>query len=600
MANTSALRQMQAFEFVRRLRESQGEPDVHYVLWLGAGCSVTSGIPAAGPLVRDQWLPRLHHRRGIALTDVETWAEKEFPGYSARDAAAFYGTVMEALFRTADDRQRETERLCDAQSPGFGYGVLAALMSRPDGIFSATITTNFDDLVADAMYVFGTKRPLVIQHEALASYARPGRVQRPLVVKIHGDHRLNPMHTIEETAPLKKEVASGIRGLLHDRGAIFIGYSGNDQGVVDALTDLPHNALPLGVWWVSRREPTGLIRPWLDSRGAVWVKADDFDELMLLVRNEFAIEHPTAQKFDRMFSTYRQTYEQLSASVEALSDSVADSRPLKEAAARASTEAAGWWRTFLEARRVEDTDPAEAEHIYESGLETDPDPRLITLFANFVDQEREDPDRAEALFERAITADPTNAVVLDSYAVFVDQKREDPDRAEALYERAITADPTHANNLGSYALFVDEKREDPDRAEALYERAITADPTNANNLGNYSRLLFAAGADARAESLAERALSFAQTSSQPPPVLVEVWMYRLLRAGGRWHSEAIAEIAKLLRADVRSPGWSFEKLLALTRNENAADIQWLEQLARVISEGAEIETLANWDAWPGY
>jgi len=203
MASPFPLQRMHASEFVRRLRESEDEPDVHYVFWLGAGCSVTSGIPAAGALVRDQWLPRLHRRRGIASRNVEAWATSEFADYSADEAASFYGSVMEALFRTADERQRETERLCDGQSPGFGYGVLASLMSRPDGIFSATITTNFDDLVADAMYVFGSKRPLVIQHEALARFARPGRVQRPLVVKIHGDHRLNPMHTIRETAELR-------------------------------------------------------------------------------------------------------------------------------------------------------------------------------------------------------------------------------------------------------------------------------------------------------------------------------------------------------------------------------------------------------------
>jgi Tfp pilus assembly protein PilF len=508
MSRPAGLQQMHASEFVRRLCESQYEPDVHYVLWLGAGCSVTSGIPAAGSLVRDQWLPRLHARKRITSPDVEAWAEHAFPGYSADDAASFYGVVMEALFPIDDDRQRETERLCDGQSPGFGYGVLAALMSRVDGIFSTTITTNFDDLVADAMYVFGTKRPLVIQHEALARFARAGRVQRPLVVKIHGDHRLNPIHTIRETATLKQEIADGIRGLLHDRGVIFIGYSGNDQGVIDALSELDDGALPLGLWWVSRREPTGKIRPWLEERSAIWVRANDFDELMLLLRTEFAIKHPTAQKFERMFDTYRETYAQLSTNVAQLPYSTADSRLLKKAVAKASTEAPGWWRTYLEARVIQHSNPQRARQIFEDGIQKDPDPRLISIFAAFLHERREDPDRAEQLYERAIVVEPNDAFILGNFAQFVQEAREEADRAERLYKQAIAADPNDGKNLASYALFVQDTREDPDRAEALYERAIAADPNDAYILGNYALFVQATREDPdRAEALYERAIA---------------------------------------------------------------------------------------------
>ncbi len=252
---------MSASEFVRRLRESAGEPDRHYVLWLGAGCSVTSGIPAASALVREHWLPRLHRLRS-AREGLEEWAATTFPEYQPDNPGALYGPLMDVLFTNREERQRETERLCDGRAPGFGYAVLAALMSRQDGVFSTALTTNFDDLIADAMYVFGEQRPLVIQHEALAGFVRPGRVQRPLVVKIHGDHRLNPMNTADEIASLSEKIAEGIRGLLQDRGLIFVGYSGNDQGVIQTLETLPAQALPLGVWWVSRTEPSGTIRAW--------------------------------------------------------------------------------------------------------------------------------------------------------------------------------------------------------------------------------------------------------------------------------------------------------------------------------------------------
>ena len=65
------------------------------------------------------------------------------------------------------------------------------------------------------------------------------------------------------------------------------------------------------------------------------------------------------------------------------------------------------------------------------------------------------------------------------------------DGAQALYERAIVADPNQANtSLGDYASFLGRERRDLDRAQELYERAITADPKNANSLGNYANFLW--------------------------------------------------------------------------------------------------------------
>ena len=46
--------------------------------------------------------------------------------------------------------------------------------------------TNFDDMVADALYLYTQKKPLVMVHESLASFVDTGRT-RPTVLKLHGD-----------------------------------------------------------------------------------------------------------------------------------------------------------------------------------------------------------------------------------------------------------------------------------------------------------------------------------------------------------------------------------------------------------------------------
>lgn len=626
---------MAASEFVRRMKESVDEPDRHYVLWLGAGCSVTSGIPAAGTLVREHWLPRLHRLRG-AKESVEEWAAKALPDYRPDDPAAFYGPLMEVLFvGNAEERQRETERLCDGRVPGFGYAVLAALMSRMDGALSTVLTTNFDDLVADAMYVFGERRPLVIQHESLVGFARSGRVRRPLVVKLHGDHRLNPMHTADETAELKSGVAAGVGRILHDRGVIFIGYSGNDKGVIETLQALPDDALPLGVWWIARREPQGAIHEWLRSRKAVWVKTDGFDELMLLFRDEFGIEHPTAEKFERMVSAYRETYEKLSSAVGDLPDSDVDSAPLKAAARRATEAAPDWWGVELDARRFKETEPARADEIYRAGIERLDSPPLLVNYANFLTYVLRAHDRAEQMYQRAIARAPDNGAHLGAYAVFLKNVRGDRTGAQTMYERALAADPDNAVNIANYGLFVAHMLKQPERARALYKRAlvdhpneagllsnyamllteqgsdddeyarelfaraIEADPADANARGKFARVLLERGDDDEtAFALVERSLEQASKSVWDMALRAELWFYLLAVGPPEGRAGALAALAAIVRPGVYSRGWDFSGILRRARAEGHPDIDWLEKLAAVISEGRDAATLEAWRDWP--
>jgi Tfp pilus assembly protein PilF len=656
---------MSASEFARRMSERDGTPDQHYVFWIGAGCSVACGIPAARELVRDHWLPRLHRLRAPER-DIEVWARETFSAYDRESPGALYGPLMEELFPNPDERQRETERLCERRDPDFGYAVLAVLMSRPDGMFSAALTTNFDDLIADAMYVFATQRPLVVQHELLAGFARPGRAQRPLVVKLHGDHRLNPMHTTVETEKLKASMADGMQGLLQDRGVIFVGYSGNDRGVVDALNELPPTAIPQGVWWVSGREPQGAIRPWLQDRKAIWVRAERFEELMLLCREEFQIEHPSAKRFEVMVTGYRDTYEQLSSRVEELPDSTPDAGPLKQAAQRASNEADGWWGVFLAANQLKDRDPKQAEEIYEDGIKTFDESRLLVIYAIFLATVRDEQGRAEELFDRALAVEPNNVDALSGYAWFLSARRGEYDSAEELYDHALAADPNNANTLSGYAWFLSARRGEYDRAADLFERALAVEPNNVDALASYAWLLSARrGEDERAADLFERALAvdpnntitlsnyagflftrrseydgaadlyeralaidpnnantltnyagflFARGEDEKACDLVErafdcvgvgedllraaLWFDLLAVGPVERREEALAELARLVAAGVRSRGWDFNALLRRAREDGRADVEWLEKLADVIAEGAQPGVLEGWPAWP--
>jgi len=306
------LRKISADEFARRLRSSTNETDKRYAFFLGAGCSISSGIPAAGSLVVDEWLPQLRALRSPNAPDLLLWASQEIPNFDPSAASASYGAVIERLFLNPEERQREIERLCDHKFPGFGYAILANLVTLGNGHFNVVLTTNFDDLLEDAMIYFAGERPLVIRHESLARFIRPTRT-RPVVVKLHGDHRLAPKNTTQETESLNAEVESTVRTVLHDRGIIFMGYSGNDAGISAMLSALPEHSLPFGVYWVNGAEPNCTLRPWLDQQNAVWIDTYDFDEVMLLIQDAFDLDHPKISVHERAFEAYQRTFELLSA-----------------------------------------------------------------------------------------------------------------------------------------------------------------------------------------------------------------------------------------------------------------------------------------------
>ncbi|MCI5197567.1 MAG: hypothetical protein D3919_15375, partial [Candidatus Electrothrix sp. AW5] len=153
-------------------------------------------------------------------------------------------------------------------------------------------------------------------------------------------------------------------------------------------------------------------------------------------------------------------------------------------------------------------DYAAAEAMYERAVEADPNhANNLGNYAVFLENQKQDYPAAEVMYERAVEADPKHANNLGNYALFLKNQKQDYPAAETMYERAVEADPKHANNLGNYALFLKNQKQDYPAAEAMYERAVEADPKHARNLGNYALFLKNQKQDyPAAEAMYERAV----------------------------------------------------------------------------------------------
>ncbi len=395
---------MHAQEFVRRFKKLLEDPDSRFVFFMGAGCSGSSGIPDAGALVR-QWLPRLKVLKTGDEENLQEWIGKEFPGNRSDNASSFYGRVIENLFLTREERQKEIERLTEGKDPGFGYAVLSQIVSNNTvgRHCNIILTTNFDDMVADALYLYTNKKPLVIAHETLVGFVRISRT-RPLVIKLHGDARLSPKNTEIETQELDESVKKVLRNLLSEVGIVFIGYGGNDKSIVSILNDLHKDALPGGVWWINDKMPDNDMGQWLKGRNVKWVNHLDFDELMLLLLNELELKHPEGKRFDKLMKTYFDTFEKLKNKIEAKPDNE-ESKPLKEAFHLVSDkiveEGEYAWAKVDEARKYQETDPGKADTIYQKGVERfHDDSWLLMNYAIFLQDIRKDPEKAEEFYQK--------------------------------------------------------------------------------------------------------------------------------------------------------------------------------------------------------
>ena len=592
--NQTPIRSIDLDEFVRRLHK-EACANKRFAFFLGAGCSVTSGIPAAGSLVRDHWIPRLRDYRTPQRLDLDKWATEIIPEYCPENPAGSYGALIDRLFLTPEDRQQEIENLCEGRTPSFGYAVLAQLVAINGGPFNVVLTTNFDDLLSDALYLYTDARPLVIYHESLASFIRPTKT-RPLLIKLHGDHHLSPRNTSLETSSLEEAIQRHTAMVLHDRGVIFMGYGGADAGILKMLNGLPPEALPFGAFWVHPQEPVGEIRGWLSRRKGVWVRSGWFDEVMLLIRNVFAFPHPSSERFTGIFQAYQQKFQELSVSIQDKPAS-ADVQALKKAVVATEALFPDLWKAISEAGRLERHNPDRANEVYEQAIKQFPnEASLLGNYAVFLKNQKKDYDAAESMYKRALEADPKNPANFGNYANFLQDERQNDDPAEALYRRGLEVDPKNAVVLGNYATFLRFKRRDYGAAGIMYKRAIEADPKHTNNLANFAGFLLARG-DSDGLAILQRALEAVRENPVPPAAEIESAFYSFVHGQPEYRTAAMYKLRHLLEAGVRSPGWDLSENVARSKEDGHPDASWIGKLAAVINEESDATILNDWPTW---
>lgn len=238
--------------------------------FLGAGASAASGIPTGYAMIRDFKAQIFCRENNLSKREIDTadpiWIDR-IDAFFRRTSLlppdgdpTEYAAAFEAVYPQPRHRRQYIDDAISKGSPCFGHKVLGSLIAA--GKVDCAFTTNFDPLVEESALSANALLPVADQaRPTVAAIDSADRAMRclnesdwPLVAKLHGDYQ---SIAIKNTGSELEKQDTRMRHVLVEAGKrfgmVFVGYSGRDASIMEALNSVLANPSPFpnGLYWVS-------------------------------------------------------------------------------------------------------------------------------------------------------------------------------------------------------------------------------------------------------------------------------------------------------------------------------------------------------------
>ncbi|WP_339786519.1 SIR2 family protein [uncultured Imperialibacter sp.] len=251
------------------------------IFFLGAGASVSGGIPLASDIVKDI----------LAKYPDSPFIEK----LEQHDRS--YSKLMECLL--PHQRNELLKKYINEAKINVTHIYLAQLIKN--GFIDYILTVNFDNLMLRALALFNqfpSTYDMAILKDLTTTTFNVGSV-----VYLHGQHHgLWLLNTKDEMEKVKTTIPRIFDSIKNERPWIFIGYSGFDP-VFEHIKGL--GRFDNGLYWVGYRDnsPNEDVQKLLTSSNtnAFYVKGYDSDAFMLKLNEILGLEQP--EILDKPFSS---------------------------------------------------------------------------------------------------------------------------------------------------------------------------------------------------------------------------------------------------------------------------------------------------------
>ena len=291
---------------------------------------------------------------------------------------------------------------------------------------AVAVTTNFDNLVADAISIYTPAAPLVCGHELLTGFIRPG-LNRPVIAKIHRDLLFNPASTPEEIKTLLPGWEAALNVIFDNNTPIVIGYGGNDGSLMGFL----RRSVPIkgGMFWCYQNghEPSQAIQDLVNRHHGRFVPIEGFDELMLRFAVKLQLESPLSE----LNKTHELRVENLTKQLTELKSRLKQAEEREQALQKFRSEMRPWHRLQEQLSELASylllnytvqaaTTLEEREKIYRKEAKSkESNPWFLNVFAEFLWKSRGNNVEANGCFQKALEIDPDDAETQRAYGEFL-------------------------------------------------------------------------------------------------------------------------------------------------------------------------------------
>lgn len=285
---------MMVNRFLDQIYEGYSVAGKKYCFILGAGASRSSGIRTGEQLMKEWHQYLWDAKRGS--TYIKECADDLDPQYGREIYKRFfdrdyvvqnddYFDLFDLRFagRTSDGYSFLENEL-EGKTPSYGYFPLATLLANTRN--HLVITTNFDSLIEDALFMYTDKHPQVVSHESLAPYIS-GEFKRPIVAKIHRSLYFDPLNRKQDMDALAKNWEGVLKKVLKEYIPIVIGYAGGDHTLMSLLEREPVLCKEGIYWCYVGNKPDLRVRSVVGKSKGSLVKIEGFDEIMFQIAEKF-------------------------------------------------------------------------------------------------------------------------------------------------------------------------------------------------------------------------------------------------------------------------------------------------------------------------
>lgn len=287
---------------VKAIKEVENSSE-RFCFILGSGASASSNIPTGGELER-RWMAEMEKNPGFAeiravaerlredkrldcdFAEIEKAWEDVKNQETPMPSKYYFDIYKLRFFPNHRNGYHYLEKIMADARPSFGYRPLALMLTK-DGGNNLVITTNFDSLVEDALFMYTNSKPLVINHELLADYAGDPNISRPIIAKVHRGMFFDPLNRPEETNELKGKWHDVLASVFQSYTPIVIGYGGGDNSLMELLSE-ENVTMKNGLYWCYVEEyglPGEKIQELVRDKKGYLVRTAGFDAVMLAVGN---------------------------------------------------------------------------------------------------------------------------------------------------------------------------------------------------------------------------------------------------------------------------------------------------------------------------